>query len=447
MNDVIERKQVLAKSKKPKEEYKIKGSAPDEIAAGMLHKFGENGIFFRNEKFYLWIDDRWQTTTEDKLRGIILKMIPPRTFSTTKFNTALDILRSLAASPEPTPDENVIHFAHGKYLIKESEFIPYKMEDHIISTFAADYAPGAACPRWLLFLNEIFENDNDRDKKIDLLQEFIGYSMTRSTRHEMTLLMVGSGANGKSTVLKALKKMFGDEAFSSLELSQFENKFHIPALENKYINICNEVGYKNRFPEETFKAIVSGDTQFADVKFKRPYQFEPFAKLIFASNDLPTTGDTSAAFFRRWLILKFNRTFAKDKRDKYLSDKLAEEVNGIANWALEGLHRLNRVGYFTEPDSHKTELKRYRIENSSVACFADECMEVAPGDSVKYGWLYKEYVVFCYEGGYRPKSKQNFKKELLRAIPTASTSNRNGNIYFVNVAVVNHEFVESDLPY
>ena len=99
--------------------------------------------------------------------------------------------------------------------------------------------------------------------------------------------------------------------------------------------------------DSIFKAVVSGEEIEADHKFKDPFKFRPVSKLIFAMNELPRVEDHSNGFFRRVVVIPFNRTFNEDKRNRNLKYELEQqELDGIFIWALEGLYRLEERGRF-----------------------------------------------------------------------------------------------------
>ena len=68
---------------------------------------------------------------------------------------------------------------------------------------------GANCPDWTEFLNQIFEGDC---QLISFLQRAVGYSLTGHVSEQCLFILVGTGANGKSTFLKVLQCLLGDYA-------------------------------------------------------------------------------------------------------------------------------------------------------------------------------------------------------------------------------------------
>jgi putative DNA primase/helicase len=399
----------------------------------------QHHITYQSGTFYIYDESTkcWDDLELDDLKLMLLQFMTEHTYSQQKVNTAIELIRIHVSEKEPQHNPDEILFANGLYNTQTREFREYTAEDRALNTFEANYSPGATCPRWLQFLDEIFEGDPDSQDKRNLLQEFIGYSLTRSTVYEKALLLIGGGANGKSKVLDVLKAIFGEKQTSSLELWQLTDRFSSAAIKDKYVNIATELGNRDLFSEAKFKQITSGETIASEIKFGATFQFKPFAKLIFAANQLPITTDITAAYFRRWLILNFNQVFDYDRRDEHLSEKLLQEIDGIAFWALDGLDRLKTNRRFTEPASHHESLKYYQVGSSSVNAFVDEMIKASTGSSIQLGEIYRRYVGYCSDSGYRAKSKMNFRNDLLRAIPAAVFSTSHGQRVIQNIKMLN----------
>ncbi|MET3210365.1 UNVERIFIED_CONTAM: phage/plasmid-associated DNA primase [Paenibacillus sp. PvR008] len=62
----------------------------------------------------------------------------------------------------------------------------FQLEEHSYDFYSSvqvpiTYDPEATCPRFLEFLNDIFDHDQER---IDLIAEMFGYCLTTSTKSE-----------------------------------------------------------------------------------------------------------------------------------------------------------------------------------------------------------------------------------------------------------------------
>ena len=103
--------------------------------------------------------------------------------------------------------------------MRESAALP-NLQPHDARVFATsalryDYDPSATCPLWETTIREILPLRGPEDHRVDVLQEFLGYSLlVGDFRFEKFLVLVGSGANGKYSAnelavidLDSIKKM------------------------------------------------------------------------------------------------------------------------------------------------------------------------------------------------------------------------------------------------
>jgi putative DNA primase/helicase len=169
-----------------------------------------------------------------------------------------------------------------------------------------------------------------------------------------------------------------------------------------------------------FKTIVSGDRINAERKHQDPFDFRPYARMLYSCNELPESKDQTHAFYRRWIIIPFERTFVKgENADPELRDKLTTpaELSGIFNKALEGLHRLWERERFTEPAQVREALQRYKRQNDTVAAFIEECCRLDGTASISKENFWQAYRTWCRDQGLDFESKNKMKPALERAIP------------------------------
>ena len=149
-------------------------------------------------------------------------------------------------------------------------------------------------------------------------------------------------------------------------------------------------------------------------KFHDPFSFMNKARLVFSCNEIPKNyGDRTDAFYRRLVFLIFDHQVSSDKVDTTLSDKLAKEKDGIVQWALEGLYRLQTNDYrFSEPAVSKELLVEYRLESDSVLWLIENFCEVGQKNVVNSLELYAQYRNRCEQSNLRPVSQITFNKTL-----------------------------------
>jgi putative DNA primase/helicase len=139
--------------------------------------------------------------------------------------------------------------------------------------------------------------------------------MTPDTSIQKAILLMGDGANGKSTYLRGQLAFIGKHNIAAVSLHKIENdRFSAARLVGRLANICPDLPGTELTSTSVFKAITGGDAMMAEYKFRDSFEFVPYARLIFSANHPPKSQDASPAFFRRWIVVPFERTFADGHR-------------------------------------------------------------------------------------------------------------------------------------
>lgn len=250
------------------------------------------------------------------------------------------------------------------------------------------YDINAECQLWTKTLNEILENNKD---KSNILQEFFGYCLTRDTRMEKALLLLGESRSGKSTILHTLRALLGVNNCSSVPIKYISNPQYTSMLMNKLVNIDADVSGKSQDFEAEFKTITSGEPVSCSPKYVPTFEFKPYCKLIMAANEFPRITDHSSAFYKRLILIPCNRVFEEDEINRDLKQQLTEELSGIFNWALDGLKRMNSRNGFLQYDFMKEAVEELREESNPVDGFLRENVKIVIGEEIEKADLYNKY--------------------------------------------------------
>ncbi|MDP3786884.1 MAG: phage/plasmid primase, P4 family [Candidatus Omnitrophota bacterium] len=370
----------------------------------------EHKIIFCQE-FYEYEDGCYHPVAEERIHSWIKAVVGDKF----KIRFAEEVIFALQTDTYLETDKlnntPFLNLKNGLLDLTALELLPHSPDIYSTIRLDVSYDPDARCPKWDKTVSEIFEGDAE---KIEATQEFFGLCLTRETKFEKALLLLGEGANGKSTLLHLLQMILGAGNFVAIPLEKFNNHFYVASLFGKLTNISIETNAKSEVYDANFKGIVSGDSLTADHKYKKVFTFRPFCKLIFAVNALPRVDDKTDSFFRRLLIIRFNKTFAEEEQNKNLKAELAVELDGIFLWCLEGLKRLRGRGYFRIGEGIQQEIKEYRKENNNVLLFVEEDCVIREDLSISKQGLYSSYSEWCRTSGYRPVSKRKLGAELLR---------------------------------
>jgi len=310
-----------------------------------------------------------------------------------------------------------------------------------IQKIPVDFDPEADCPSFKKFLEDIVPDTRDRMT----LQEMFGALLWRAPVGK-AFVLIGEGANGKSTLLAVMEEFLGKRNTTAHSLQDISsNKFALSDLVGKLADFGAELPSSRLENSAVFKSLVTGDPLPAEKKYEMPFPFRNYAKLIFATNQMPSFADVSSAFYRRWVIINFPNRFmapelvetVKQKmRDEGQSEEEIErqtanlkvadpfiikkittpqELSGILNWALLGLKRLIDHGFkFTSETIPEETGEEMQKMIDPVKSFLDDEVEVTNdmGDYTLKEALYNKYAAYCRRKKLWAVSNVTFFKRL-----------------------------------
>lgn len=325
--------------------------------------------------------------------------------------------------------ENIEEIAvqNGILNVKTKELLPFNPEKIFFNKIPISYNPSKSCPKIKKFFEQILGGD---EKSVKAIEEMFGYLLYKNYCIQKGMMFNGEGRNGKSVLLELMKRFVGAQNCSAIPLQHFEkdNFAHIE-LHRKLANLAGDLDATEIKKSGPFKQLTGKDIISASRKFLPRLEFVNYAKLIFATNKLPRTRDTSLAFFNRWIIFDFPITFLDEKeyyalpenerknkfiRDVNIIEKLttSDEMSGLLNEALAGLERLLENKDFTKSFSVK-EIERIWVSKSdSFRGFAREYVETDPDSQITKKELRREYNKYCKENRLKPLSDKAIKETL-----------------------------------
>ena len=245
--------------------------------------------------------------------------------------------------------------------------------------------------------------------QIQLIQEMLGYCLIPVTSAQKCFILTGEAKSGKSTLISVISEiLLGKENVSNVSWQALNEKFKPAELFGKLANTFSDLSMKTIYDNGMFKSLVGEDCITVEKKHKDPFSFKSTARLIFSCNSIPKNdGDKSEGFYRRLIIVKFNRSVPEQDCDPNLLDKLRGEADGIFMFALEGLKRLMRNNYrFSETQTNIDELQRYREDSDSVLSFVRDNCEQGPAYVSGSTELHKAYLAYCATNNIIEKYEQ-----------------------------------------
>lgn len=344
--------------------------------------------------------------------------------TTNKINEVLNYLRDMA--PESIlSSPSLIPFKNGLFDVEHNELLPHSPEHIITNLIPWNYDTAASCSLVDDVLDRLSCNDAEIRK---LLEEIGGFCLYRDNRvFKKAVLLRGDRNNGKSTFITLLQSMLGDSNVTNLDFRQLDGKFSTAMLYGKLANLGDDISDCYKEDVGVFKKISSGDPINAEEKGKAPFDFTPYAKLIFSANKVPRMRDDTGAAAARFVIVPMEANFqiTDENYDPQIRYKLQqrEAVEYFIQLSLQGLKRILDNKGFTISAKVQKESEEYEKENNPVLAFIEEVGKDAIINEPT-AEVYRLYCLFCSNSGYKSISNLSFSKQINRILGTATKTTR-----------------------
>jgi putative DNA primase/helicase len=388
-----------------KESFYIKGKLQYEDLAKYLIE--NQNIVKINNQLHIYKDGVY-TNNLNEIEKSMLQYINNSTKNIR--NEVINYLNLLAPEQVQAPS-NLIALGNGIFDITTKQLQDFNPKIIIKNKIPINYNPEAYSEIVDITLNKICCND----KQLRLLiEEMIGYTLFRRNELRKCFILTGNGQNGKSTLLKVIKAMLGNDNLSSVSLKELGDRFKTYQLEGKLANIGDDISNKYIDDNETFKKLVTGETVNVERKGKDPFDFENYSKLIFSANDLPRINDLSDGLKSRLIFIPFNAKFTKDDPDfdPFIKDKLLtnESLEYLLKISITALERILKNNSFTASKASQQIWQQYEeINNPVIAFLEDNKIENEPTKDI-----YLRYSLYCNESGLKALSRIAFSREVCK---------------------------------
>ena len=369
-------------------------------------------VYYGGESFLIYENGVYNISGEKEAGRIIMDYMLPNYCTMASIRDCRDQWDILVSMDFDVFNRNpyLVNVRNGLLDIRDMSFKEHTPSYLSTVQLNVEYNPHAHCPQFEKFLNEVLDF-----RLIPLVQEILGYLLTTNTSAQKSFVLLGPARTGKSTLLWVVEYLLlGKKNVSNIPWQEIGDKFKTAELLGKLANVFSDLPSKSIDDTGIFKVVTGEDYLMAEKKNKNPFKFRPFARLVFSCNELPKNYvDRTEGFYRRLIIVPFNRQIEKNKIDKALKYKFQREKEGILNWALEGLRRLYENNFeFSENELTDEVKKEYKRENNNVISFVEECCEIDSLFSCSRIEIYESYKEFCGEAGLKALSHIKFNKEL-----------------------------------
>lgn len=397
------------------EALKFVGVDPTQVFTriGQARRFIElQPLFYdKNGLWWCWSEQEkcWEIVDETDILNKIMEEIKIDTITTKARTEIINALKQAGRQNTPKPIKKTwIQFkdiivdintgeemqATPKYFVTNP--IPFKLHyERFIETPMMD---------------KIFEEWVGKEY-VKTLYQIIAYCLLPDYPLHRLFCLIGNGMNGKSCFLRILRKFIGANNITSTELDTLlSSRFEVTRLHKKLICMMGETNFSEISKTSIIKKLTGQDVIGFEYKNKNPFEDTNYAKILIATNNLPTTTDKTIGFYRRWMIIDFPNQFSE--QDDVIEKIPEEEYEILAVKCLFILKELLQERKFHKEGEIGDRVRRYEEKSNPFDHFWKENI-TEDGNSHIWKHEFKERLKeWCKEHRFRELTDHAIAKEM-----------------------------------
>lgn len=315
----------------------------------------------------------------------------------------------------------------------------YSRNIYVTNCLNCSFDPSAKSPEMFEMIVQWADN---RPQMLRVLEEFVGFCISRSHAWKGCVLLHGEGNCGKTKMLQAVEYMLGADNVVHEQLYELSKDFFLAPLLCKSLCIGDDVhgGEMSDQDQANIKNLTSQGVVQINIKSKQPFQSKIQALLVFAANVLPHFSDWTCR--KRIAPIPFLHQFKtnEEKKDIDTVIRSAQARNYLFLAGLRGLIRMEgRRGtrftdFFTKCDELDASIKQFDCESTPTVEWIRQYLSehgsgensmdftcllwyktLPPGElanrSVRA--LYRNYEEWCNSHKRRPETRKSWKQSVL----------------------------------
>jgi len=370
-------------------------------------------LYYDNSKLW-WIwnkrEFKWEVVDETDVLIMVDNLALINTIKSKEKMEILEALKQGARVRKPKDiDPNWIQFKDTIFDIKKG--IEFKATPEY---FATNPIPHKLHP-------DKFESTPEMDRifeewvgerYIKTLYQILAFCMLPDYPINRLFCFIGAGMNGKSKFLELLEKFIGRDNVCTTDLDVLMNsRFEITKLHKKLVCQMGETNFNEMSKTSKIKKLTGGDLIGMEYKNKTPFEDKNYAKILIATNNLPTTTDKTLGFYRRWMIIDFPNKFS-EKKD-ILKDIPEEEYESLALKCTTILHDLLEKREFHNEGTIEERMKRYESKSDFLQDFIEEFVDRTDANGyITKADFFKKFSSWCKEQRHREMAENTLGKKM-----------------------------------
>ncbi len=292
-----------------------------EQAVDSLYSEGRY-ITLNQRDLYRWVGTHYELTPDDLELARITAYCRGRKFSPSVIKNILE-LQKLATGITQEQVNPANHYNCKNGVLRwewdgntlRTELLPHNPDLIFIDPPAATYNPQADSTA----LNRLLECLEPQPREILIRTLACSLDLPairkRKARTPRTVLLYGTGANGKDAIRTAVFRLFGGRGCTAVSLSDFQaydagRKFGLADLEHSRVNWPSETVPAGKLDRiESLKLVTTGDPISIERKGIQERRMTPQAVLLFNCNQPPNMTAATEAIKSRYAIIPFTKTY------------------------------------------------------------------------------------------------------------------------------------------
>ena len=361
--------------------------------------------------WWIWNKEKFKWEIVDET-DILIMVDKVAMINTVKTKEKVEILESLKQGSRKNKPKDIkptwIQFKNTIFDIETGE--EFKATSEYFATNPLPYQLNPEKFEDTPTMDRIFEEWVGKDY-VKTLYEILAYCMLSDYPINRLFCFIGAGMNGKSKFLELLQKFIGIENVCSTELDiLMTSRFEITKLYKKLVCQMGETNFNEMSQTSKLKKLTGGDLIGFEYKNKLPFESHNYAKILIATNSLPTTSDKTLGFYRRWMIIDFPNRFS-EKKD-ILKEIPGEEYESLGLKCTTILHDLLEKREFHNEGSPEERMAKYEAKSDFLQDFLEAFVVQDSNGYITKHDFYVKFSSWCDEHKHRRLAENTIGKKM-----------------------------------
>lgn len=365
--------------------WAVVGNTPDDWQKSALYFYNpESGIYEKNNLLI------------DELINTVEPQITDKNIKEVKSKLRIESKRKLL-----TNDPNLYVLGNGIFDANQHKLLDYSPKFVFTSKVAVNYNRHAQEPKfdnWNFskWINEdIAQGKKDKIKLI--WQTFKAVVNSNYSYHSAVFLLDNAnGSAGKGTFEQLLENIAGEGNYASIKLNEFEKDAILATIVNKPLVIGDDNDPNKPIDSsERFKSASTGDSIPINDKYEKAYSYKPTCLIVQSLNDLPKFKDNSDATYRRIRVIKFNKHYTENARNRKIKDEYIYNKD-LLEWIVKKAIDVKIDGVMVHTEESNAILKENKIDSEPFLQFVNDI--VIPNEN---GYRFQDTTYQAYRTWYK----------------------------------------------